>query len=651
MTPISPLTPRKQNWSAKLIEIEGQNLFWGVLNHLPTPTLVVDTQARMVVAANSAFMKMSAYSYMDISGRTIDALLPDGGLEKLKAGVPVEITLMRSSRPPQTVVAQLQPIEGAEQFAILEIETLEEHRQQELQSQGLWLKAFNEAAALVDLENFESAVDWVVKKIQDLLAADVVCVYHAESSIPELRKIAASEGADILPERIPSTDLIRLGDAQLWMQGKRVQTDLHVAARMKNLAYLCSTPLGNAKAQVGLLVVGDQVRQPIPRLTQILQFFSSHLAAAHDYFYLVNELNIQLSDLDSKLAIQQSIVESVQDGILLVSPQLTVTEINPAAEWLLGYGDWEVKDQPVESILIGSDRIFPALQNACQGQPTHNISGVSLHRRNGQAFPAHVRVLPIIRNEQIVAIAIIISDISEHEEIRAHSQQLEHRALLGEFTAIFAHEVRNPINNISTGIQLVASRMPADDPNLEVISRMEGDCQRLNHLMESVLTFSRTIEPKLEKMDIGILVRRILDRWRPRMSRVNVEAFFQSEIASPMVYGDARMLEQVFTNLISNAVDALSSRGKGTIAVKISPGPMAGNKSQILITVSDDGPGIPEKVREHIFEPFVTTKANGTGLGLAITKRIVTAHRGSITLNSFPGGTMFFVNLPASEEV
>jgi signal transduction histidine kinase len=134
------------------------------------------------------------------------------------------------------------------------------------------------------------------------------------------------------------------------------------------------------------------------------------------------------------------------------------------------------------------------------------------------------------------------------------------------------------------------------------------------------------------------------------MSRVNVEAFFQSEIAAPMVFGDARMLEQVFTNLISNAVDALGTRGKGTIAVKISQGSMVGNRPQIVITVSDDGPGIPEKVREHIFEPFVTTKSQGTGLGLAITKRIVTAHRGSITLNSFPGGTMFFVNLPASEE-
>ena len=650
MTPISPLTPKKQNWPARLLDAEGLNLFWGILNHLPTPTLIVDTRARMVLAANSAFMKISAFSFMDISGRSIDALLPDEGLDKLKLGTPVEIVLMRSSRPPQKVIAQMQFMEGSDQFAILEIQPLEEFQQFELQNQGLWLRTITEAAALDEMPNFEAVVDWVVQKLHSLLAAEYVCVYHAESSVPELRRIAATEEAALLPERIPSTDLIRLGDAQVWVQGKQVQTELHTTARMHNLSYLCSAPLGNANAHVGMLVVGDREKQPIARLPLVLQFFSAHLTAAHNYFLLVDELHRQISNLERQLAVKDSVVESVQDGILLVSPQLLVTGINPAAEWLLGYGDWEVKDQPVESVLIGSDRIFPALQNACQGQPTHNISGVSLHRRNGQAFPAHVRVLPIVRDEQTVAIAVIISDISEHEEIRAHSQQLEHRALLGEFTAIFAHEVRNPINNISTGIQLVSSRMSPDDPNFEVLGRMEGDCQRLNHLMESVLTFSRTIEPKLETMDISILLRRILDRWRPRMSRVNVEAFFQSEIAAPMVFGDARMLEQVFTNLISNAVDALGTRGKGTIAVKISQGSMVGNRPQIVITVSDDGPGIPEKVREHIFEPFVTTKSQGTGLGLAITKRIVTAHRGSITLNSFPGGTMFFVNLPASEE-
>jgi len=633
------------------LDVEGQNLFWGLLNHHDDPTLVVDLRSRVILAANSAFMKISAFPLMDVSGRSVDAIFPEGGIDKIQPGTPTEITIMRSSRPPMTVMAQIQSVEGSEQLAILALQTPEDYYQSDPRSQSVWLKAVTEIASLNEMDNFEEAVNWTIGTLRTLLGAEAVCVYHAESSVPELHKIATTEDEAFLPERIPSSDLIRLGEVQLWVQGKRVQTELHVAARMQNLAYVGTCPLGNARAQVGLIVVSDRVKQPLQSLTQAIKLFAAYLTSAHNYFLLVEELKQRANNLEKELSVQSSIVESVQDGIIVITPELLIADINPAAEWLLGYGDWEVKNQPVESVLIGSERIIPALQNACQGQPTHNISGISLHRRNGQIFPAQVQVLPIMHEERPLAIAIIISDVSEHEEIRAHSQQLEQRALLGEFTAIFAHEVRNPINNISTGIQLVTSRMAGDDPNLEVISRMENDCQRLNHLMESVLSFSRTIEPKIELMDVGGLLQRILERWRPRMSRVNVKAFYQCDLPQAMVNGDTRMLEQVFTNLISNAVDVLATRGEGTIAVKVSQGTAVGNRPQIEVTVSDDGPGIPERVREHIFEPFVTTKAQGTGLGLAITKRIVTAHRGSITVNTFPGGTMFFVNLPANEDV
>ena len=80
-------------------------------------------------------------------------------------------------------------------------------------------------------------------------------------------------------------------------------------------------------------------------------------------------------------------------------PDLTVSEMNPAAEWMLGYADWEVKGQPVENILIGPERLPPALETACQGIPTHNMGSVSLHRRNGQSFPAHMQIVPVRARE------------------------------------------------------------------------------------------------------------------------------------------------------------------------------------------------------------------------------------------------------------
>jgi signal transduction histidine kinase len=132
------------------------------------------------------------------------------------------------------------------------------------------------------------------------------------------------------------------------------------------------------------------------------------------------------------------------------------------------------------------------------------------------------------------------------------------------------------------------------------------------------------------------------------MYKVNVREEVQIAPDTPPVLGDQRALEQVLANLVSNAVQAMSETG-GTLAVKAQPIHAEGEKSKVLLTISDTGPGIPEETLERIFEPFFTTNPQGTGLGLAITRRIITAHKGTIEVKSVPGGTVFQIYLPAAE--
>ena len=261
-------------------------------------------------------------------------------------------------------------------------------------------------------------------------------------------------------------------------------------------------------------------------------------------------------------------------------------------------------------------------------------------------FSALIQTLPVEKDGEVTALVVLISDISENEENRIRTQQLEQRAVLGEVTAVFAHEVRNPINNIYSGLQLLAATLPEEDPNQDSLVRLQNDCVRLNHLMESVLNFSRNTQYKFEPVDLHQLLKRMIERWRPRFAKVNVNSFIQVEENTPLALADPRALEQVFTNLISNATEAMS-QWVGTWRSGSIQSTRLPNRPQVVVTVSDDGPGIPDEVRARIFEPFVTTKSNGTGLGLAITKRIVTAHHGSIQANSFPGGTIFEVTLLA----
>jgi signal transduction histidine kinase len=151
----------------------------------------------------------------------------------------------------------------------------------------------------------------------------------------------------------------------------------------------------------------------------------------------------------------------------------------------------------------------------------------------------------------------------------------------------------------------------------------------------------------MEPTDLADLMRRLLARWQPRLAQAGVLSHTSFAEATPPARIDPRTFEQVIANLITNAVQAMSAGG--TLSVSLSPletpqGPL------VELRVADTGPGIPPDVIDRVFDPFFTTKKDGTGLGLAISRRILAAHKGTITAESFPdAGTVFTVRLPAVE--
>jgi signal transduction histidine kinase len=316
---------------------------------------------------------------------------------------------------------------------------------------------------------------------------------------------------------------------------------------------------------------------------------------------------------------------------------------------MLGYTTKEAEGRAAGDILISAQPLGEKLEAAFEGDEAEDLGEIKLLRRNGDDFLAHLRVAPIREDGELSRVVVLIDDLSESEALHVQSQQLERRAWLGEVTAIFAHEVRNPINNISTGLQLMQMNFAEDDPLQEQIKRLQEDCDRLEHRMKSVLSFSRSLEHNPETIDIGEFCQAQIDRWRPRMARKNIEPHIQVEAGTPPILGDRRALDQVFTNLITNAIQAMEDQGSGVLAIKVKA---ARDGSEFVdVHISDSGPGIPEDLRKRVFDPFFTTKSDeGTGLGLAITRRIVQAHKGDISLDSFPGGTLFKIKLPVAKD-
>jgi two-component system sensor histidine kinase AtoS len=446
------------------------------------------------------------------------------------------------------------------------------------------------------------------------------------------------------PERIPISEISHLRIPYTWKPGTRATSILHQKALAKKLTYLATSPIDQSAPLTGVLMVGDHTSQPPAELVQMLQVLSGVIDTCRLHFNAVDSAQVEWELLNEKLNISRMVKDIIADGFILVDHENKIDDINENAATTLGYAVDEVRGKPVEQVLIGDVSIPDILNfNTEKRMGIQNLGEVRLHRRDGSPILINLRIMPVSFKMLRPTAVILLSDLSKHEEFRQRSKQLEEQAVLGEVMAIFAHEVRNPINNIGMGLQVMASSFEAEDPLQSEISRMKQDIDRLEDLMKSVLSVSRSTEYKMKPVNVKMLLENILARWAPRMGRYKIENKIICPQEIPGVKGDQRALEQVFTNLIQNAISSMKASG-GTLSIRLTP---SESETQLIIDVIDTGLGIPQEIKDNIFDPFFTTNPDGTGLGLAITKRIVVAHNGQIeVVDSFPGGTVFRIQLP-----
>lgn len=644
------MKPSPVNLAANLFKrtkTPGFNETCTLINLDDEPAALVDCETATLLFINSRLIKLCSFTTGDLWEKPAELLFSQLNLKAVNSGEIRTLMLNRRDQPAVRVNAKFDYLDHEARWLRIRLISKPMPGGQGATLFDPFMQYFLQVNQLYELTDLKEALAQFVGITRELLQTEAVVIYQADPAFPQLQKTAGSESNIIFPDSLPSSDIFRLNEPSTWKAGSRVLTDIHRFSRLNNFNYLMTVPLKQGSGTLGLLVCGGVDAQTLESSIDLLEVSAAMVAGMIQHFLLVENLQQQVTRAQKGNRMRSATVEAIQEGVIFLDPELKIEEINPAAEWMLGYASWEVKGQSYENILIGTDRILPAIEDARRGNSTHNLGSVSLNRRSGQSFPCQIQVTPVLEGDTVVGIGVILADLSEQEQSKAVTQQLEHRAVLGDYTAAFAHDVRNPINSIYTGIQLLGARLKSDDPNQEVIGRIQNDCTRLNHLMESFLAFSRPIEPRVEDIEVGIFLQRIIDRWRPKFAKVNVTPVLHVDDPIEKMRGDSRSLDQVFTNLISNALDAMSASGD-TLAIRAVMNREISGHPQVEITVSDNGPGIPEDLREHIFEPFVTTRKQGTGLGLAITKQIVTAHKGSISVDSFPGGTVFTVRIPAS---
>jgi signal transduction histidine kinase len=230
---------------------------------------------------------------------------------------------------------------------------------------------------------------------------------------------------------------------------------------------------------------------------------------------------------------------------------------------------------------------------------------------------------------------------------RANEQLVtaERLATIGKMAAHVTHEIRNPLSSIALNLELLEEQLPAGDKEAHALFAAIGkEVERLSALSRQYLAFARSKRPTHEPEDIGPLVEEAVVFVRPDLQKHDIQVELEVEPDLPPVPCDEGQIKQVMLNLLQNARDAMKGGGKVKVSVR-----SGGGGSEVVITVDDEGPGVPEDARERLFEPFFTTKEHGTGLGLAITQQIASSHGGSIVCEGVPGGSgaRFVLRLPA----
>jgi PAS domain S-box-containing protein len=352
----------------------------------------------------------------------------------------------------------------------------------------------------------------------------------------------------------------------------------------------------------------------------------------------------------------KSLVESAEDSILTVDPHNEVISINRFGAKFFGY-------TPMGIIGKSITAIFPRAAGHELAQQIEQVFSSKTGCRiplqveiNGTAYSLNVNLTPLRENDHISSVLVMAHDVSMSKKIEEQMYHTEKLASLGQLSAGVAHEINNPLAIILGYLDMLLEKTDEKTQEFKILKTIERQGNNCKKIVENLMTFARMPDGVEYDTDVNLNIEMVLDVVKNMLFTSKVSYTLDLEENLPLVRGDATQLQQVFLNLITNAVKAMTDGGKLTIT---SRSLQKENKVQILF--ADTGVGIKKEHLPKIFDPFFTTRkvGEGTGLGLSVSYAIITKFSGTIVCNSKAkdeegidkeSGTTFTITLPISNQ-
>jgi two-component system, NtrC family, sensor kinase len=495
-------------------------------------------------------------------------------------------------------------------------------------------------------------LDSLVSRLQEVMNVGRIAIFVEDKHAPSGYSVARSTGLqfevivppdfrEMIRVRSAESGVVRVDDLDLTSEPSGIaRRALHYFVPCVVRGRMVAV-IGLGRSVDGALLSSEDV--------EILRTVSGYVAVAIENSLLYKDQQERASELKLLKEFNESIIESINVGLLAVDLDGRVTRLNSALEHILDLRRDAAVGRRVEELFSEdfADTLWQVLgTDGFRLKEIRNIYKLHTATRAHRSLVLNIALAPLQDAQGQTGALVVLEDVTTRIGLEEQLQQREKLSSIGLLAAGVAHEVNTPLTGVSSYTQMLLGMLPDGDPKHALLQKVRTQAERATNIVNNLLNFSRTgSAAEFAELDIARVLDDTLQLLEPQLRRNQIEIVRSYDPESPLVYGNAGKLQQVFTNLILNARDAIPEGGKINLSTSSS------EDGSLVVEVSDTGIGIaPENVAK-IYDPFYTTKGvgRGTGLGLAVSYGIVQEHAGHIGVDSTPGrGTSFRITLPSA---
>ena len=336
----------------------------------------------------------------------------------------------------------------------------------------------------------------------------------------------------------------------------------------------------------------------------------------------------------------RDILDCLRSGLLTVDTRGLITRVNPSCCGILGLPDTQLLGLPLATLADGGlEPLAQAVLPVARGESPVARGELTLSRR-GLSVPIGLNVSHVTgAGGEITGAVAIFTDLTLEKELVSQRRETDRLAAIGELSASIAHEIRNPLASIRGSVEMLSGELDLEGYQRQLFDLVLKESARVNSIINDFLAYSR-MRPVARRRFAAAGFREetlLLIRQHVAAARGDVRVSAEVTPGDLDLVADPGQLTQLALNLAINACEAMRYRGRVRLALYL-----VESGETFELTVTDDGPGIEESIRDSLFLPFKTTKEGGTGLGLSVVARIAAAHGGSVRAEDAPGGGAIF---------